>query len=318
MLAHLKARRTRPRSRCSGYSDQVFEIAQARCPSTSSVPDHGRPTVNQGFGGVLFKPWDRAQRAARSQLQLVLQQKWAQIAGAQVFAFQFPPLPGSQGLPGAVRDHDHRAVPEPQRGRAGGARTRRCDSGMFWFVDSDLKLDKPQATIEVDRDKVAALGLTQQDVGSALGAALGGGYVNYFSISGRSYKVIPQVLQMRSAESRPGARLLHPRPRRRGDPGAHRGAHQVPIGTRVDQPLPAAELGDDRGRQRHGAGRCAASSCAMRSREVAPQRLHRRLFGPVAAVRAGVRRLRRHALLRDRSSCFWRSPRSSRASAIRS
>ena len=47
----------------------------------------------------------------------------------------------------------------------------------------------------VDRDMVATLGLTQQDVGAALGAALGGGYVNYFSIAGRSYKVIPQVLQ---------------------------------------------------------------------------------------------------------------------------
>jgi multidrug efflux pump len=50
--------------------------------------------------------------------------------------------------------------------------------------------------VVVDRDKIAALGLTQQDVGNALGAALGGGYVNYFSIAGRSYKVIPQVLQV--------------------------------------------------------------------------------------------------------------------------
>ena len=33
------------------------------------------------------------------------------------------------------------------------------------------------------------------DVGGALAAMLGGGYVNYFSISGRSYKVIPQVQQ---------------------------------------------------------------------------------------------------------------------------
>ena len=33
------------------------------------------------------------------------------------------------------------------------------------------------------------------DVGSAMSAMLGGGYVNYFSISGRSYKVIPQVQQ---------------------------------------------------------------------------------------------------------------------------
>jgi len=48
----------------------------------------------------------------------------------------------------------------------------------------------------VDRDKLTTLGLTQQDFGNAMGAALGGGYVNYFSIAGRSYKVIPQVQQV--------------------------------------------------------------------------------------------------------------------------
>jgi multidrug efflux pump len=69
------------------------------------------------------------------------------------------------------------------------------DSGQFYFIDADLKIDKPQSTVVVDRDLISTLGLTQQDVGSALGAALGGGYVNYFSIAGRSYKVIPQVLQ---------------------------------------------------------------------------------------------------------------------------
>ena len=68
-------------------------------------------------------------------------------------------------------------------------------SGKFYFVDVDLKLDAPQATVEVDRDQIATLGMTEQDVGTALSSALGGGYVNYFSIEGRSYKVIPQVLQ---------------------------------------------------------------------------------------------------------------------------
>src|SRR6185312_16202538 len=69
-------------------------------------------------------------------------------------------------------------------------------SGMFFFVDSDLKIDQPQATVTLDRDKVSALGLTQQSVGAALSAALGGNYVNYFSISGRSYRVISQVAQV--------------------------------------------------------------------------------------------------------------------------
>ncbi|MEZ5460486.1 hypothetical protein [Dokdonella sp.] len=80
-------------------------------------------------------------------------------------------------------------------------------------------------TLEVDRDMVTALGLTQADVGSSLGAALGGGYVNYFSIGGRSYRVIPQVLQ-RLAQSRPGAGLLHSRGRWLAGPGIDRCQHQ--------------------------------------------------------------------------------------------
>ena len=66
-------------------------------------------------------------------------------------------------------------------------------SGMFIFLDTDLKIDQPQVAVEIDRDKAAQLGLKMSDVGSALASMLGGGYINYFSLDGRSYKVIPQV-----------------------------------------------------------------------------------------------------------------------------
>src|SRR5690349_13523539 len=68
-------------------------------------------------------------------------------------------------------------------------------STLFPYTTLFRSVDKPQATVNLDRDLIAALGLTQADVGAALGSALGGGYVNYFSIAGRSYRVIPQVLQ---------------------------------------------------------------------------------------------------------------------------
>jgi multidrug efflux pump len=68
-------------------------------------------------------------------------------------------------------------------------------SGLFMYVDADLKIDKPQTRLEVDRDKLAQMGLSMQDVGLDMASMLGGGYVNYFSMSGRSYKVIPQVQQ---------------------------------------------------------------------------------------------------------------------------
>src|SRR5208282_5196825 len=68
-------------------------------------------------------------------------------------------------------------------------------SGMFIFLDTDLKLDQPQSTVEIDRDKAAQLGLKMSDVGSAMTWMLGGAYVNYFGLDQRSYKVIPQVEQ---------------------------------------------------------------------------------------------------------------------------
>ncbi|HET9481051.1 MAG TPA: efflux RND transporter permease subunit, partial [Candidatus Polarisedimenticolia bacterium] len=66
-------------------------------------------------------------------------------------------------------------------------------SGLFIFADADVKLDQPQAEVVFDRDKVRSLGVDLSQVGSDLSTMLGGGYVNRFSIQGRSYKVIPQI-----------------------------------------------------------------------------------------------------------------------------
>ena len=176
------------------YADQVFKVAKGLPEYSQMFQITGVPTVNQGIGGVLFKPWDQRTRSAH-EIQLELQEKWGRIAGARVAAFQFPALPGATGLP--VQFVVTTTEPfENLNTVAEQILEKARASGKFYFVDVDLKLDKPQATVVVDRDKIAALGMTQQDVGAALGAALGGGYVNYFSIAGRSYKVIPQVQQV--------------------------------------------------------------------------------------------------------------------------
>jgi multidrug efflux pump len=176
------------------YSQQVFEIAKQTPEYDQMFQITGVPTTNQGFGGVLFKPWNERTKSA-GQLQQELQQKWNSVAGARVAAFQFPSLPGSQGLP--LQFVIKTTEPYQKLNEVAQAVLEKAQaSGMFFYVDTDLKVDKPQTTVQVDRDLVATLGLTQQDVGAALGAALGGNYVNYFSIAGHSYKVIPQVLQV--------------------------------------------------------------------------------------------------------------------------
>jgi multidrug efflux pump len=176
------------------YAQQIFDVAKALPEYEQMFQLTGVPSTNQGFSGVLFKPWEQRTRSAK-ELQQALQAGWNNIAGARVAAFQFPPLPGSSGLPvqfviSTTEPFENlNTVAQEVLAKANAAQ-------LFYFADTDLKIDKPQATLVVDRDMVSALGLTQQQVGATLGAALGGGYVNYFSIAGRSYKVIPQVQQV--------------------------------------------------------------------------------------------------------------------------
>jgi multidrug efflux pump len=172
------------------YGKQMFDAA-------ASLPEYygvfQRMSANTGFGGVLFTPWGDRKRNA-TELQQVLQERWGKIAGAQIAAFQLPALPGSSGLP--VQFVITTTEPLQNLNEVTQSLVARAKaSGMFFFIDSDMKIDKPQATLDLDREMVGDMGLTQESVGASLGAALGGGYVNYFSISGRSYKVIPQVLQ---------------------------------------------------------------------------------------------------------------------------
>jgi multidrug efflux pump len=175
------------------YSRQALAIGKSLPEYRGAFQIVGFPSVSQGLGGILFKPWSERSRSA-DQLQPLLQKKWNSIAGAEVAAFQFPPLPGAQGMP--VQFVITTSEPLQNLYQVSQQVLNRAKaSGLFWFVDSDLKLDEPQETIVVDHDMVAQLGLTEQQVASVLGAAMGGGYVNYFTIAGRSYKVIPQVLQ---------------------------------------------------------------------------------------------------------------------------
>ncbi|TDR71451.1 efflux RND transporter permease subunit [Paludibacterium purpuratum] len=175
------------------YANLMFQASRAMPEYQQMFQITGTPTVNAGIGGVLVKPWSERSRSAH-QIQMELQQRWNKIAGARVAAFQFPPLPGSSGLP--LQFVIKTTEPFQNLNQVSQQVIDKVrSSGKFYFADVDLKVDKPQATLVVDRDKVAALGMTQQDVGNAMSAAMGGGYVNYFAIDGRSYKVIPQVQQ---------------------------------------------------------------------------------------------------------------------------
>jgi len=172
------------------YNRQVYETF-AKHDETDHVFQIDAP--GQSIAGMVLKPWDQRVKTS-NQLQPQMQNELNVIAGSQIVAFQLPSLPGSNGLPIQFvlnsTDSFDRLNPIAQQFLGAALKT-----GLFMFLNTDLKIDQPQATIDIDRDKAAELGLKMSDIGSAMASMLGGGYVNYFSLDGRSYKVIPQVAQ---------------------------------------------------------------------------------------------------------------------------
>jgi len=172
------------------YNRQVYETF-AKHSETDHVFQIDAP--GQSIAGMVLKPWDERIKTS-NQLQPQMQAELGAIAGSQIVAFQLPSLPGANGLPiqFVINSTDSFDRLNPIAQQFLGAALK---SGLFIFLNTDLKIDQPQATIDIDRDKAAELGLKMSDIGSAMASMLGGGYVNYFSLDGRSYKVIPQVLQ---------------------------------------------------------------------------------------------------------------------------
>ena len=58
------------------------------------------------------------------------------------------------------------------------------DSGMFMFIQNTLQYDNPQINVAIDRSKAGTLGISMQEIGDALATALGGNYVNFYSMQG--------------------------------------------------------------------------------------------------------------------------------------
>jgi multidrug efflux pump len=176
--------------------DQTSRFTAAVNQAYLSVPETNftfqvtRPS--SGFAGMVVRPWGERERTI-FQILPEVQQKVRAIPGIRTLPVLRPPLPGGSRFP--VEFILASTMPTEQILEfAGQIQLKAIQSGMFAFPPViDVKIDQPQSEIVIDRDKTAELGLDLQQVGSDLAAMVGGNFVNRFDISGRSYKVIPQI-----------------------------------------------------------------------------------------------------------------------------
>jgi multidrug efflux pump len=173
------------------YSDEVYKIFHSYPETEGVFTLVGATGLNSSINGMILKPWDERKRTS-NQLQPLIQEKLNEVSGGKAAAFQMPSLPGARGLPIQfviqTTDSFDRLNEVAQE-----LINQATNSGLFLFIDSDLKIDKSQSNVLIDRNKASQLGFTMQDISNALGSALSSNYINYFNFAGRSYQVIPQV-----------------------------------------------------------------------------------------------------------------------------
>src|SRR5438270_6853704 len=170
------------------YADaagKVFQdIPDTRFTFQITFPDNG-------FGGMVLKPWGTRKTPTKAYLPVV-QQKLAAIPGIQMFPIMPEALPGSDNFPVSFVIAST-ASQERILELARQIFLNAMQAHIFQFGDIDTKIDQPQAQIVFDHDKVSSMGLDMQKVGADLSASIGGNFVNRFNMEGYSYKVIPQI-----------------------------------------------------------------------------------------------------------------------------
>ena len=144
-----------------------------------------------GVGGIVVKDWRERARSTEEMYGEVFG-KVSHVAGLRVFPRLDPPLPtpGQYDVELVLQSN---APAEQLLEGIGAILQAGWGSGKFLYVDTDLKIDLPEARVVLDRQRIADLGLDLSGVAQELGTLFGGRYVNHFNYFDRSYKVIPQI-----------------------------------------------------------------------------------------------------------------------------
>ena len=152
----------------------------------------GSPTVTQGIGFLRMVDWEDRKRGTAEILK-ELQPKLLSIPGVLAFAV----APPSLGQSPRVRPINFVVLTsEPydklQATVAPFVAEIQRHPGLQG-VDVDLKLNKPEIKIEIDRQRAADAGVQVEAIGRALETMLGGRQVTRFKRDGEQYDVMVQL-----------------------------------------------------------------------------------------------------------------------------
>jgi len=176
------------------FGDFLVDSIPEGAYSFLALPSFSSTGVNGGSGRVGLVPSNERART-QSQIAKDLSRKVMRFNNLRIFPVEEQTISVGLGSKGAlpvqfvVQNLDFEKLKEVIPKFLDAARNNKT----FQNVDVNLKFNKPEVDILIDRIKARELGLTVTDIAGVLQSAFSGRRLAYFIMNGRQYQVISQV-----------------------------------------------------------------------------------------------------------------------------
>jgi multidrug efflux pump len=186
-----------PEGATVAYTDRYARMMEEVFATTPEVERYfvvsGFPVVSQIIAFAGLEPWEERSRKQQEIAQEMQPKLFGGIPGIMSFAVN-PPSLGQNAMAQPVQFviQSSASYQELQAMTEAVVNEARQWPG-FLNLDTDLKLNKPQLAVQVDRDKAMDVGVEVAAIGRTLETMLGGRQVTRFKRDGKQYDVVVQV-----------------------------------------------------------------------------------------------------------------------------
>ncbi|HZP94574.1 MAG TPA: efflux RND transporter permease subunit [Burkholderiales bacterium] len=157
------------------------------------APGLDRPNpVNLGIAFAVLKPWDERKRSQQQITKELTPKLYGGLPGALSFALN-PPSLGQGFLDKQVQYVIYGNTYEELQGYVNKMMAKLSQYPGVTGLDTDLKLNKPQLAVRIDRDKASAVGVSMEAIGHTLETLLGGRDTTRYKHEGKQYDVVVEM-----------------------------------------------------------------------------------------------------------------------------
>lgn len=179
------------------FMDKLIDVTQRTIPELDAVisvtsPGFGASSsVNTGFMRVILNDAEERERS-QSQIADALSAEVSKLTMARTFISEPQSIGGRRGgLP--VQFVIQAQTLDKLKEKLPNFINTAFQQDEFGFVDVNLKFNKPELQVTIDRERVRTMGVDVQDIAQTMQLAYSGQRFGYFIKEGKQYQVIGQV-----------------------------------------------------------------------------------------------------------------------------